>query len=1177
MPPFFSPRKPKAPSRIDTEQRATNSHYYTAFKVVLKITVIALVVCIAFLPTVALRNKHEHHSDEVLVKNVEHPAKFDLSTELEHQVTHVPLRFVKSAKFLVQQLRIRDSTSEKLTDVSASEQVERSEDVTDATTDGVQYGDYLLGGSKHQAKSEIERLQHCSPEIKSKNGGKCIRKLPLLIRDDDRVISRRCSWQERRKQGGRCVSHEWQPTRRSLIVESTTLSSAHTLMPTSTHMPEVTDTCSYYGGVKNGGRCPKGLENGLKPAENKPITILIRPPPVDPNTKQISREAAIDEDTSANYRPYKAGWCRHGWVHTTDGWCIYRGSFEHQTIRPEIFNDPPASKRSVYSDQQRRGAFINEQTKLEPRPFRAASCPEFWVHTNDGWCYYRGSSSKPLGFWGPDAKRSIPSEQKPRDDGVGNKTKIANTVQHDSFHWIINYDGVCVPESTGWAYDDDPDFYSGIHSPFYSGLYTVDSINSGVPEECMGAAFPAPWCPSPWKYDDGWCMWLGDGIGDSDWKRSLLKPIGLNFQYRGEVEGQMTQASSTLTRKRLSSTIRPKLFVATSSSKYPATTTTTNTFSSNSISTILSPRTTLASSRFRNCDPPWIRTMDGRCFFDPKYERKHPKDLVSRPRKTTRQRRGESISEKRDVAPTWQADSCEPPWILTDDHWCIYRPEYKHGTHASLSNITEQSNTTKQYNEASQPRTTNQSNSTNQSNDTPQPSATEQPDVTDQSTATAQPTAVETLTVIRHCINDLRGNLHCFQPGTRSTTSQVSSAHHRRGLWPADWVPETPKDCDRFLGNTLKHHQCLQSVKHKNVGLKLIMAFLLFAGLGSLIFLIITCINRATSPKAQPFRQVSGVIDANGMTQPSTPLCHSYSWNNKGNATNLMDGDRWARGPPAYDPLRQLSPEHSGSLVACTRENNCASGSSDSNRSWIRKLCQKCFKSRSNSSVSDKEAQAGSGGIGLRKNNHRIDTLRLPSAKLATVRRASGLPSEENGGVFVGGSTETVVIGSVGNGSGSAVGMRGSDSGSAVVASDADVDVAGVVAGGLMKLGNLSGDTLVEPEPAMLECRKRKDGKDGKNVGMGGGLKTGNGNAKKAGFQVGEEFEEVRGWRDNEMVEPLKIEKVDKENVNVKRKGEGMGDEVEMMLMTVVEEENDEDERREELERRSSVVCVSGC
>ncbi|TGO26287.1 hypothetical protein BPAE_0062g00070 [Botrytis paeoniae] len=1157
MPPFFSPRKPKAPSRINTEQRATNSHYYTAFKVVLKITVITLVICIAFLPTVALRNKHGHHSDEVLIKNLEHPAKFDVSTELERQVTHVPLRFVKSAKLLVQQLRIRDSTLEKSTDVSASEQVERSEDVTDATTDGIQYGDYTLGGSKHQAKSEIERLQHCSPEIKSKNGGKCIRQLPVPIRDDDLVISRRCSWQERRKQGGRCVSHEWQPTPRSLIVDGdTALSSLHTLMPTSTHTPGVIGTCFYDSEVKNGGRCPRGLINGLKPAENKPISILVRPPPVDPNTKQQSREAAIDEETSVNYRPYKADWCRHGWVRTTDGWCIYRGSFEHQTIRPEIFNDPPASKRSVSSEQQRREAIINEPTKFERRPFQAASCPEFWVHTNDGWCYCRGLSNKPLGFWEPDTKKSLSSEKKSRDDGMSNEARETNTVQDDSFHWIINDDGTCVPESTLWADHDDPGFYSGIHSPFDSGLYTVESIKSDISEDCMGANFPAPSCPSPWKYDDGWCIWLGDGIDDSDWKRSFLEPVGLKFQRRDKAEGQRTQIPSSLTSNGLSSTIEPKPSVATSSSKHPATTTTIHTSNSNSISTAISPTTTLPSSTIGKCDPPWIRTMDGQCFFVPNYERKHPQDPLSQPRRTIRQRRGESISEERDVAPSWQADSCEPPWVRTDDGWCIYRPDYKQGTHASLPNNTGQSNTT------------------NQSNDTPQPSATEQPDVTDQSTATAQPTPLETVTHIRHCISDLRGNLQCFEksPGPLPTTTRVSSARHRRGLWPADWVPQTPSDCDRFLRNTFKHYQCLQSVKHKNVGLKLIMAFLLLAGLGSLVFLIITCVNRAACPKAQPFRQMSGIVDANAMTQHSTPLCNTYPWNNKRD-TNAMDGDRWARGPPAYDLLRQLSPEHSDSLVACTRENNCASGSSDSNQSWVRKLCNKCFK-RTNSSVSDKEAQAGSVGNGSRKNNHRIDTLRLPSAKLATVRRASGLPSDENGDVFMGGSTETVVIGSVGKGSGSAVGMRGSDSGSAGVAGDADVDVAGVAAGGLMKLGNLSGDTLVEPEPVMLECRKRKDGKD---VGMGGGLKTGNGNAKKVEFGRGEEFEEVRGWRDVERVEPLKIENVDKENVDLKRKGEGMSNEVEMMLMTVVEEENDEDEKREELERRSSIVCVSGC
>ncbi|KAK6593852.1 hypothetical protein H4I96_10765 [Botrytis cinerea] len=937
------PRKLKAPIRIDTEQQATNSHYYTAFKVVLKITVIALVICIAFLPTSGASCQNSMSQMNLNIKFL--MFRFD---------------FLKSAKLFVQRLRIRGSTLEKLTDISASEQVQRSEDATDAATDGIQYGDYALGGSKHQAKSEIERLQHCSPEIKNRNGVKCIRQLTLPIRDDDRVISRHCSWQERRKHGGRCISHA---------------SHAHTYFYSHA---KVIDICSYDSEIKNGGKCPRELVNGpIKPAENKPISILVRPPPVDPNTQLQAREAAIDEETSVNYRPYKADLCRHGWVRTTDGWCIYRGSFEHQTTRPEIFNDPPASERSIYSGKQRRGAVVNEPNKLEPRPFRAESCPKFWIHTNDGWCYYRGSSSKPLGVWGPDSKKS------------------------------------------------------------YS--------------------------------------------------------------------------------------------IATLSTKYTATTTSTHTSDPNSISTAISPTATLPPPRLKIVIP-----------LDPYYGWPHPQDPLAQPRKIIRQRRGKAISEERDVAPSWQADSCEPPWILTDDHWCIYRPGYKHGTQASLPKNTEQSSAT------------GQSNATNQSNDIPQASATEQPDVTDQSTAAAQPTSMETVTSIRHCINDLRGNLQCFEETPRpwSKTTQVSPARNRRGLWPDDWVPQTPDDCERFVGNTFKHYQCLQSVKNKNVGLKLIMAFLLLAGFGSLIFLIITFVNRAASPKAQPFRQLSGVVDANG--------------------------GRWARGPPAYDPLRQLTPEHSGSLVACTRESNCASGSSDSTQNWIRKLCNRCFKTRTNSSLSDKEAQIGSVGNGfvaprihgMRSTSHRIDTLRLPSAKLATVRRASGLPSEENGDLVVNGSTETVVIGSVGKGSGSAVGMRGSDSGSAVVA------------GSLMKLENLSGDTLVESRPAMLECGDGKDGKDFGAVKMEC-LKTGDGNAKKVGFGEEEEFEEVRGWKDVERVEPLRVEKIDKENayanVNVKRMGEGMGDEVEMVLMTVVEEEIDEDERRGKLERKPSIVCVSGC
>ncbi|ESZ92231.1 hypothetical protein SBOR_7396 [Sclerotinia borealis F-4128] len=900
MPPFFAPRKPKPPVRLDPEQQVANSHYYTAFKVILKITVIALVICIAFLPTVALHNKHKQHSDEPVVNDLEHPTKLGILTELDRRATHVLFRFVKSAKLLLEESRNRNSLSDELTKPSASEQVERSEQVADDTADDIRYGDYTLGDSIHQAKFENEPTQECLPEVKRESGGRCPGQPILPIRDDDRVVlDQSCTWQERRKHGGKCEA--WRPTPRSLIASedaaplpaesrnnkhfnrprSTLLMSRSTPIPTPAPTPQVIETCSYESAIKNGGRCPHGLVNGQNPTDNKPISITVRIESHEPNT-----------------------------------------------------------------EQQPRGETANDEI------------------------------------------------------------------------------------------------------------------------EDITAAYPADFCPPPWHYVNGWCTYLF--IDDNNGRPVTLtvsEPGSRNRQSRGEDMTQKTEVATT------------------------------------PVSASTSTSTTIHSSLStgRACEPPWIRTKNGRCIYAPKYQSNHHKDTVSRPRRSRRQRRGAFVSEEREVDPSWEDDSCEPPLILISINWCIYLPGYEHGTDDYVSGT---------LNATAQPMATARPIITKQPTVTEQPTATAQPSATAQPTVTEEPTVI----VIAHCVNDAEGHLHCVKVSKK--VRQISSVHHRRGFWPDDWIPQIEADCDPFIG-TYAHYQCMQLIKHKNIGLKMIMVFLILAGFGSLIFLVITCANRASRPKAQPFRQVCGVINANGMTQHGSPMCANYPWINHGNAKahgigngngnangSPMNGERWARGPPAYDPMRQHTEDHSGSLVACSRDFNCGSGStSRGTDNWIRKLCNKCFGNRSSSPL-DPVYSAG-----MMRQGPRIDTLRLPNANLATVRRASGLvPSEVNGRVSGSGSlsvrgsvsvrgesaesaesaetAETVVLGSeygrgvgVGMGRGAGVvrnsgsGVRGLALGSGSGSGNGrgrghGNGLSGVT---LTHHGNLSGDTVVEPEAAMMK------------------------------------------------------------------------------------------------------------
>ncbi|KAB8289696.1 hypothetical protein EYC80_010607 [Monilinia laxa] len=1001
MPPFLSKAKPPVP--VGAEQVAS-SHYYTAFKVILKITVIALVICISFLPTVALRNRNRQDSDRH-VKNLEYPVSFAISTELERQVTHVPLRYIKAGKLIVQQLRIRGSTSVDSTTIPADEQVEQSAHVADDTVGGVQHGDYTLSGSTHEAKSVKEPTQQCVLDLKTRNVEKCPKQPILPIRDDDRVIQGRCSWQERRKHGGKCHSPNWQAMPSSLIVsedvtpveshgnnlvnQPTTLSiSTRSSLSTSKPKLQIIETCSYESAIKTGGRCPHRLV-GQNPRD-KPISLTVRTESRVSNTEQQSRNVdGVLEETRGIIAFYRADSCQDPWIRTSDGWCIYwwkDGDDEsEETYFPQ--NIRPGQVSSVeFGIEGNSGVTV---------AYKAGSCPSTWISTTDGWCIYE------------------------------------------------------------WRDGDEP----------------------------LEISFPKP----------------------------QNHPRGENAMQKINVY--------------------PNFITPTAGTSTPPTN--------------------------GACEPPWIRTMDGRCFFDPNYRRENPRDPLSRPWKPRPRRRGNIVKGKRDVAPTWKADSCEPPGIHTSDGWCIYLPKYKHGTDDTLFGA---------LGIIARPTVTGQPNGAAQPNGAVQPSAAEQPNTAGHPTVSTQPAATEepVATDVAHCSNDSEGHLHCVKASTKDR--KISTVHHRRGFWPDDWVPEITADCDRFPINSLTYHKCLQSVGHKNTGLKLIMFVLILAGFGSLVFLIITCLNKATRPKAQSFRQANGIT--NGMTAHTTSMCGNYPWNNNANV-KPMNGERWLRGPPAYDPMRQFPEHHSNSLGVCSRDRNCVSVSissgSHGTENWIRKLCNRCFKS-GGSSTSDPSHNLGVLGNGLL--GPRIDTLKLPNANLATVRRANGLvPSEENGHVAGSASesvrgqsaesAQTVVLGNEyghllgenssagmkgscsvvglyrGSGSGSAS-DRGSGSGSGSGSGCGSGSGSGLAAVGLTQHENLDIDTRAvhEHEAAILKC------------GSGNGTsKSDNANLKikKVGFEGLEGLEEVAGWRDGEEVEPLGVEK-----------------------------ENQK-------ERVSSIVCVSGC
>lgn len=1238
------PRKAKPPVRIDAEQQAANAHYFTVFKIVLKITVIALVICIAFLPTVALRNKHKHQANEHPVKDLQHPSNFDISAELERDVTHVPIRYVKTGKLLVQQLHIRDSISDDFTKTFGNEQTGRSDRVANVTADGIHGGDYTLEGSTHQARSGEKSTQKLLPDEATRSGEDSDTQLILPTRDDDLVVPGGCSWQERRKHSGRCSSTHWQSTPRRLIVsedlnqpkaerrsdkssqpKSTLWTLTRSSLPTSMPKVRIVETCSYESAIKNGGKCPLGLINDPESAQRKPFSLSIKAAEhCTSNIEHQRRNADPFGELEGVTAAYQNDTCQSPWIHTTDGWCIFRWGENGDSLRIAFPNSE--ERAQLYGpgaeDRENKGMTVS---------YRADSCPHPFIRTADGRCVCRlGDNDGPVKiifvprpvYLSPNNRRGGPLSDQTID------ITAAYPADSCSLPWIYR---------NGWCFQifGDDVHPSDVPISEYLGPQQHQRrqpFNQNDVIASYEAASPDS-CPQPWQYGMTrrfrfcYYVWVNmdplrvSALGPQKqptgavpnhkdisvyyrmpyganncpypWLESEFQPLQMHMcSYTFEAGTDPSRIVSALHQRherkvkktKSSSSLVP---VSTSTSACACACASVSSFTSALIpaSTSVSIYTTTTSVSMPpptggSCEPPWIRIMDGRCFFDPNYQQEHLDDPLSQPkgsylRKPGPQRRREAMNE-RGVAPSWQADSCEPPWIHTSDNWCIYLPGYKHGMQNSFpgpvnatirASLTEQASSTTQTSIKEQPSST------------AQPTVTEEPTVTEQASSTAQPTTTEALAVteIAHCFNDSEGHLHCVKGAKR--TRQVSSVHNRRGFWPDDWVPQIAEDCNRFIGNTYMHYECLQSVKHKNIGLKLIMFFLILAGFGSLVFLIITCVNRAARPKAQPFRPIYSLT--NGMMDHTTSMCGDYPWNNNA-ALKPMNGDRWTRSPPAYDPMSQYPDDRSGSLVACARDRNGVSASSGDDsigdESWIRKLCNRCFKSCS-SGTSDSAQMLGASGNGNMVKGPRIDTLRLPNSNLATVRRANGLvPSEENGHITgsgsvsvrgqsaesaeSAGSAETVLIGTnhghqISKGVGSPVGtpkiivgyyidspMRSSvpikGCGVVGIKREGEEENGGEGPGSGNALsrvetsqftqhGNLSSGPLIVPEPAVMKC-----GTGNAHVSPGGNLKS---SCVKTGIVKKVEFKGLGKLEEGEEFEDLEIREngdVGMENENIR-------------------------------------------
>jgi hypothetical protein len=238
-------------------------------------------------------------------------------------------------------------------------------------------------------------------------------------------------------------------------------------------------------------------------------------------------------------------------------------------------------------------------------------------------------------------------------------------------------------------------------------------------------------------------------------------------------------------------------------------------------------------------------------------------------------------------------------------------------------------------------------------------------------------TLLEDLAERRTLINRyLRGTEH----NDKSHSTLYSKIGLRiREIWPAEWTPKTEEDCNRFRNEVSKYNVCLKEVGHQNVGVKMILGFLMLAGVSAVVFFVVTCISRAFRPKARPFTAVE--MEADGQ-----------NWYGKGG----MNGDRWARGVPLPDEMRMVEDSCRGhSLVECSTSTGDGhanpNGNVNANGSWAKKFIPKRASSQL-AGVQKVQWESGPGTKAeMQKEPPRIPSLQLPHAGLATVRKASGL------------------------------------------------------------------------------------------------------------------------------------------------------------------------------------------
>jgi hypothetical protein len=201
-----------------------------------------------------------------------------------------------------------------------------------------------------------------------------------------------------------------------------------------------------------------------------------------------------------------------------------------------------------------------------------------------------------------------------------------------------------------------------------------------------------------------------------------------------------------------------------------------------------------------------------------------------------------------------------------------------------------------------------------------------------------------------------------------------------REIWPAEWVPKTEEDCNRFRSEVYKYNQCLTEVGHRNVGVKMILGFLMLAAVSAVVFFVVTCIGRAIRPKARPF--TAEEMEAGGR--------NLYG---KGS----MNGDRWARGMPLPDEMRMVEDSCRGhSLVECSTSTGDGNANANANAngngdSWTKKFIPKRGSSQPAAGQRVQFESGTDARVRSPKEAPRIPSLQLPHAGLATVRKASGL------------------------------------------------------------------------------------------------------------------------------------------------------------------------------------------